>query len=130
MITRPLQNTDIERVREIHEKYYREEFHFPDFAKNFLTTFKISKSNGEIITAGGIKLFPELIAITEQEHSASIRAFALQSAMQIATLVSYSYGELFCSALENSKWNEQVKSVGFQNSMDHNLVLHLQNEDK
>lgn len=127
MITLPLRDTDLEKLREIHEKFYQEEFNFPDFSKNWLSTFKIINGNNELITAGGIKLFPELVLLTDQNASASNRAFGLNAALQIATLVANNHDGVFCSVKKDSKWHEQLRSVGFRDAQDHNMILSLLN---
>jgi hypothetical protein len=125
MITLPLVVGDINHLRDLHEKYYSAEFPFPDFAQHFIASFKVLNDDGQIITAGGVRLFPELILITDIEKPGIERAFAVKSALQIATLAASNYGNLFCSAPKDSRWHHIVASQGFNDSKDHNLVLAL-----
>ncbi len=124
MITLPLVVDDLNNLRALHDKHFSGEFAFPDFAK-FTNPFKILDRDGKLVVAGGVKMFPEIILITDLEASPSNRALALTSAMQISTLIASQYGNLFCSAPKDSKWDRQVRSVGFVDSRDHNLVLSL-----
>jgi len=124
MITLPLIASDLDELRAFHDAHYKDEFPFPNFTHNFISTFKIIGDNGKVITAGGVKLFPEVVLITDKDASAHDRAFALTSALQISTLCASNMGHalLYASAQE-SKWQQQLLSVGFRRSVDHNYVI-------
>lgn len=125
MITHPLTTHDLELIRILYNKYYNDEFPLPDLTVNCLTTFKIFNDQNEIVLAGGVKLNPELIVITEKDRSAQDRAFALISALQIATLVSKAAGHELLSAtvINDEVWLKQLLSYGFRESIGKHLVI-------
>lgn len=125
MITHPLLLDDLEAVRAIHEKFFKDDFPFPDFARNWLITFKILSESGEIITAGGVKLNPELVLITDKTKSQSERMFALVSALQIGLLHSKISGHelLTTVAIEDNFWIKMLRSYGFRDSIGTHLVI-------
>jgi|SRR5215469_5276851 len=124
MITRPLTDEDLNRIRFLHSRYYKDEFPFPDF-RTFATTFKVLNDDGEIITAGGIKYNPEIILVTDQSINSANRAFALTAALQIAQYFISSHGHnlLYASVVNGSKWHEQLINYGFRDSVGKHLVI-------
>lgn len=125
MITYPLQQSDIGAIKVLWQKFYQNDFPFPDLSKNFISTFKIVDDNFKLILAGGVKLNPELILLTDKDKSAIDRAFALISALQIATLASGLNGHelLHVSVNNDDKWLEQLKSYGFRDSRGTHLII-------
>ena len=127
MITYPLRESDLDQLKEIHEKYYREEFRFPDFYRNFLSTFKLVDKSGNLLLAGGVKTFAELILITNLDESISRtdRVISQVTAMQLGTHSAFSAGHdlLYCSAIPNTKWEQQLIDVGFKPSSGNMLYI-------
>jgi hypothetical protein len=83
MIIRSLVGGDLEKLRQIHEKYFKEEFDFPDFATNFIGTFAIL-NNGKIITAGGVRTIAESVLITDLGIPVNQRSEALYKALDLS----------------------------------------------
>lgn len=125
MKTLPLQIRDKEYLEELHKKYGYN-FPFPEFAKNFIATFKILDDNGKLITAGGVKLFPELILITDEEMEQRKRYNAMIVALQISQFSARlgMHDSLFASADADTEWEGILKKIGFQEAKDHNLVIY------
>jgi hypothetical protein len=125
MTSSPLSELDIPYLRALHEQFYKEEFNFPNFAKSFLTTFKIVNDKGAVITAGGVKLNPELILITDKDALQNDRVFALVSAMQLGTWSARSagYEMLYASVINDPIWEKQLRNVGFKDSIGKSLVI-------
>lgn len=124
MITFPLNEQDIPKLNELWKKFYEKEFPFPDFRK-FLLSFKIVNSEGTIITAGGLKLTPEMILITDKEQMSAKRAFALTSALQICSFHAraQNFDLISASVVNDEKWLEQLRSIGFRDSIGTHLVI-------
>lgn len=125
MMTFPLTQHDLVLIKVLYEKHYHDEFPLPDLTVNCLTTFKIFNNAHELVLAGGVKLNPELIVITDQDKSAQDRAFALISALQIGSLVSQSAGHplLYASVNNDDVWLKQLLSYGFRHSNGTHLVI-------
>jgi hypothetical protein len=121
----PLNESDLEKLKTLHELYYKEQFNFPDFRRTFLTTFKILDSEENIVTAGGVKLFPEMILITDKNADARKRYDALMLALGISQLSAHSYGSdtLHASSRNDENWEKILIKIGFQFSRDNNLVI-------
>src|SRR5437667_144788 len=68
MILRAFQETDLDQIKIIHEKFYKEEFDLPDFTKNFICAFTVIQ-NDKVIMAGGVRTFAVVVLVTDKEAS-------------------------------------------------------------
>src|ERR1043165_2401826 len=82
MNIRSLSEDDDFILRKIHQKFYRDEFNFPDL-KKFIFKYVITDNNDQIITAGGIKILAEGILLTDKARSPRERLEALYEAMDL-----------------------------------------------
>lgn len=125
MITYPLSENDLLLLKIIHDKFYSNDFAFPDFKRNFLTSFKILNDNNELITAGGIKLNPEVILLTDKEKSVNERIHALISVAQMCGFIAKSAGHdlISVSISDDEKYVEILKKYGFRDSRGTHLVF-------
>lgn len=87
MIGRSLRREDIARVQEIHERYYKEEFNFPNFLRNFLCAFVVPNDKGDIISAGGVRLIAESVIITNKGFSPKERREALLQVLETSKFI-------------------------------------------
>ena len=124
MIIRTLDARDLNQLRNIHEKFYKEEFPFPDFAR-FLCAFAIV-DNDKIICAGGLKPMVENIIITNKDASARQRREALYQVLESTSFIAGKFGfEQVHAFINDSKWEEYLLRVGFKNCKGNALYLNL-----
>lgn len=115
---------DIGRLRVIHEKYYNEEFSFPDFTNKFISHFVVSDDSGDIICGGGVRTILESLIITDKSFSVRDRREALYKVLQ-ASLFAVSrcdYNELH-AFIQDEVWLRHLKNVGFKETKGKSLVL-------
>lgn len=125
MITYPLTEADLFILKTIHARFYQDEFSFPDFKKNCLTAFKILNDEGELITAGGIKLNPEVILLTDKDKSVTDRMHALMVVAQMCGFIAKSAGHdlISVSITNDEKYVALLKKYGFRDSLGTHLVF-------
>lgn len=123
LIIRAIEERDLGEIREIHEKYYREEFNEINFREHFLCAFVI-EDEGKIITAGGIRTILEAVAITNKEINANIRYQALMKMLQadLHFTINYNYNELH-AFVQDPIWRNQLIRKGFKYTKGDALVI-------
>lgn len=123
---RSLWPSDLEQLKIIHEKYYKHEFEFPDFYKNFLCAFTVVE-NDEIIVSGGIRTILESVIITDQSRSPRMRRSALYEILQASSFIAskYEYDQIHATVIDDDKWKHQLGKVGFKPVNGSMLVLNL-----
>lgn len=123
MNIRNITQGDLLVIEGLWRQSYQNDFSFPDFYRNWLSTFLISNDDGTMITAGGVKLFSEIVLITDTEQSQRDRHDALKLALQTSRFVSQSAGHNNLYASAKGEWANILRKVGFNDSADNNLVI-------
>lgn len=122
---RNLRSSDIDRLKEIHEKFY--DFPFPDFDHNFVMQF-VEEQNDKIVLGGGVRLIAEGILITDLDASVWARKRALLNALQcmIFTAGNYNIDQIhaFVKAIDVN-WVKALKQQGFQDCDREALYLNI-----
>jgi hypothetical protein len=126
MKIRAIERNDLTELQRIHSLFYKDEFEFPDFFKNFLCVFVIEDDNGEIITAGGVRCIAESILITNKDKSARDRIPALYDALQISNYICThnGYNQLH-AFIQDNKWLKQLLKSGFRNTKGQSVVIDI-----
>lgn len=126
MSLRILLPSDLGRVREIHEKFYKEQFDFPDFYNKFLGLFVATNDNNQIVAAGGIKSVVESYLITNQDVSIIERREALLKVLEANKYVAglNGFDQIFAFVQED-KWKEHLEKVGFKDCKGKAIYLNL-----
>ena len=113
MIVRELRSDDINRLKEIHEKFYKEEFELPDFTSGFYGVFAIVDDD-KIITIAGVRPIAESIAITNKDISVRKRREALYKALEVSSFICNRVGQnqlhIF---VQKEEWKRQLIRKGF-----------------
>ena len=122
---RHLEGDDLPFLKIIHEKYYKEEFPFPDF-RSFLAAFTIIRS-GEIIVAGGIKTILEVVAITDKSKGVRLRRNSLLELFHTLSLAAnnYRFDQMHTTIIEDRDWENHLKRVGFKPVKGEVLVVDI-----
>lgn len=88
MIIRGLRKEDINEARIIHERYYKEEFNFPDFLRKFLCAFTVLNEKEKIVAIGGVRTVAESVIMTDRGFSPKERRSALLSVLDASEFVA------------------------------------------
>ena len=120
---RNLTPRDINPIKEIHEKYYKDEFSLEDFFHNINYPIIIEEDN-QIILAAGMRPIIESVAITNKDLSVRQRREALLLALRwmiVKTKESNEHG-LHCF-VQDEPWINILKKYGFRPTKGQSLVL-------
>jgi len=113
-------NPDIE---EIHKKFYKDEFFFPDFCSNFLECFIVENGEG-IITVGGLRPLVEAVVITNKDKSVRDRRTALLKLMLANEWTARAHGFHEIHAfIQDPTWQRHLEKYGFVPTKGNSLVI-------
>jgi len=117
---------DLAKVKELHEKHYKEEFSWPDFGKNFLGCFTALDQEGRIVSAGGVRTISEAIIITDKSLPAGIRRDALLEMMSASIYVAQHFGyDSIHAFVQEQGWKSHLMKTGFQPIIGDGLIFKL-----
>ena len=68
MIIRPFEERDFPSLKNIHEKFYRDEFEAQELFRNALALYVVEESD-KVITIGGVRAIAESVCMTDKEAS-------------------------------------------------------------
>ena len=121
---REFRQSDVEKIRQIHENHFKEEFEFPDFLKNFLCAFIVEDDDGGIVAAGGVRTLAELIAVTNKERTPRERRKGLYELLAASIYVSEKTGHDSLHAfIQDPLWLHQMKRRGFAETKGKSLYI-------
>lgn len=123
---RGIEFEDLGKIKEIHEKFYSQEFNLPDFHKHFINAFAITDINNDIITVGGVRPILEVVALTDKSKGTKDRIGALNDLLTISAFVADHDGfdELHCF-VQDENWLNQLKKKGFVETKGKSLVFKI-----
>lgn len=126
MNIRAIKNEDVEELRAIHTKFYNDEFEFPNFFDNYLSSFVVTDEDGRIITGGGVRTITESVIITDKDYPIRERRTALLEMLR-ASIFTASSGEFkqLHSFVQDDKWYKHLKRFGFKETKGKALVLNF-----
>ena len=126
MIVRLLKKNDWNKVKEIHERYYADEFSINDFFKNVLNAYVVENDNGQIIVAGSVRMIAEAVMLTDKSFSVRQRKEAL---IEMYRTMLITTGRMNFDSLhafvQDSNWENQLKKFGFIDTKGKALVTSL-----
>ena len=123
MEIRVLYPSDIEQLKVIHEKFYKDEFDFPNFYDKFLCAFTVT-DNSHIICSGGVRTITESVIITNKDFDIASKREALYKMLHanMFTVGRCGYNELH-AFIQDDNWLRHLKKIGFRNTKGTSLVL-------
>lgn len=121
MQIRALADVDFEQLKDIHGRFYEDEFSFRDFFRGFVSSCCISDDDGRIITAGGIRPIVEAVAITNKDCSVRSRREALYNFVQLC-MFSCQGNDLHVF-VQDPVWEKHLKRFGFKETVGKSLIL-------
>lgn len=126
MNIRAIRSDDIPKLKVIHDKYFRNEFVFPEFLTEFLCAFLVEDDSGEIITAGGVRTIAESIIITNKAYDIKERRQGLNQILDASEFVchKFKYNQLHAFITDNN-WERHLLKVGFRHIKGSGLVIDI-----
>ena len=116
--------TDIPEIRKIHEKYFKDEFKFPDFLKGYVNAFVIQDDDGSIIVAGGVRPIMESILITDLSCTPRERYEGLRLALNASQVACERINHFQLHAfVQDDLWIHHLEKYGFKDTKGKSLVI-------
>lgn len=114
---------DMSKVREIHDRFFKEEFEFPNFLKNYYCAYVIEVDQNPIVI-GGVRPIAEVVAVTDLDASPRNRINALRKMLEAAvfTTAIRNHDQLHCF-VQDDTWLRQLETVHFRPTAGRSLVL-------
>ena len=121
---RSLMKRDVEKVRSIHEEFYKNEFDISQL-NNLTCGFTAVDEYDNIISAGGIRTIMEMIIVTDKNYDVAKRQVALYDMLKTAgnTTKTAGYNNLH-AFIQDEKWARYlIKHVGFKPVVGTSLII-------
>lgn len=117
---------NIDQVNKIYDKHYKTDFSKPDFVNDqFVSVFQVDIKD-QIVTAGGIRLIPEIVLVTDKDAPVLNRKLALTEAIDFmvyhAQQLNYSGLHAF---VEDELWARRLQRTGFKTAKGQCLILEV-----
>lgn len=122
---REIRESDLSELKEIHNRFYKKEFLFPNFKDHFICAYVVEK-NGKIITAGGIRTIVECVAVTNKDLSVRERIEGLTYLLNASKYFTErnGYSELH-AFVKDPNWEDILVKKGFSKTEGQSLVLEI-----
>ena len=128
MIIKQLDEQSFNQIKEIHNKYFSDQFDLNDLFNNkILDQIVVCDDNNKVITYGGIKLLFEVVAVTDLNRSARDRKQALIKMLDVIISIAEKkkFEQIHCFPTFNEKWTEHLKDIGFKQTKGTALYLNV-----
>lgn len=125
MNIRSLEPNDLEILKEIHEKHFKDEFVLPDFLRRYLCAFTVEDDEG-IITIGGVRPIAEVVTVTNKDRTPRNRLDALYRVLDVSIFVAqkHDYDQLH-AFVQDKRWSNRLYKNGFRPTKGKSLVLDI-----
>jgi hypothetical protein len=125
MRIRPMVLNDLERIQEIHNRHFKNEFEMPDFSK-FIGLFVVEDDQSQIVVGGGVRPIAEAVILTDKDADIMLRVRALHKTLDISEYLTRSSGfDALHAYVTDENWFRQLEGKGFVPTRGKSLVLNL-----
>lgn len=114
---------DLGIAKEIHEKFYQDEFSFQEFLQGLQSAFVIS-DNSQVVTIAGIRPIAEIVMLTNLDTSIRQKQDALTRALGRLLIDTGRLGYTGAHAFTQDKlWEAVIRRHGFRDTTGKCLVI-------
>lgn len=120
---------DIKEIKRIHDKFYKDQFPFPDFFEHFICAFTVLE-NDKIVLSGGVKTILEAVAVTDKDNPVRLRREGLYDLLTACTFTANrsGYNQIHTTVINDLRWQNHLEKIGFNPVNGQVLVLEMNNE--
>lgn len=124
MKTRAMNENDVMFLRDIHRRYYANEFSFPNFLKNWVGCFVITDDEDRILIGGGVKPLAESVIITNKDMNVRLLGRALIETAKVSEyLCENAKIEQLHAFVQDAQYKSHLLRHGFEPTKGDSLVL-------
>ena len=125
MNIRAFQLDDLDDVKMLHEKHYKDEFSLPNFANGYFCVFVIEDDEG-VLTIGGVRPIMEAVALTNKDRSPRDRLPALYRLIDACSYVAgRNHFNQVHAFIQDKRWSNRLKKMGLKPTKGESLVLDI-----
>jgi hypothetical protein len=119
------QKDDLDKIIEIHQKFYKNEFDLDDFLRKAHSSV-IVELNGEIINVAAVKPILEVVTMTNKDIDVKLRKESLENVFQWAILTGgrLQYNQLHVF-IQDQAWERHLIKAGFRPTVGRSLVIDI-----
>jgi hypothetical protein len=126
MLIRNLELSDVEKIAKIHQEFYANEFSLDEFKSDHFIGMFAAEANQELVLAGGVRLIPEVIVITDKNKPVKVRREALLNILEVSAYVARRAGHDGLHAfIQDEVWLQQLLEHGFRRTKGTAIVTSL-----
>lgn len=124
MKIRALASSDLETVKEIHDRYYSHEFDLPDFSTGFYGAFAVINDAEQIVAVGGVRPIAEAVVLTDKKYTTHERVKALKEVLTFSMLLCNEahFTELH-AFVQDQEWLNHLNKIGFESTKGLAVIL-------
>ena len=117
--------TDLEELKRIHEKHFKNEFDLPNFLRNYHCAFTV-ENKGHIVTIGGVRPIAEAVTVTDKALPTREKSNALYEILEASIFIAqqHNYDQLHCF-IQNMQYYHQLQRKGFRQTKGFALVMDI-----
>ena len=122
---RSIMKRDLVQLKDIHEKFYSNEFPISDLA-GLACAFCVVDEFDRVVTAGGVRTIVEAVIVTDKDVDVEHRRFALLEMMKTATDTTRAMGyDQLHAFVQDEKWQRHLIKYGFKPTIGKSLVTRI-----
>lgn len=126
MNSRSINKGDLNKLKSLHELYFKDEFDFPSFMNGYNCSFLVEDENNEIVVAGGIRPIAEVVLLTNKSLSVRSRMLGLKEFLNISKYIGERFNyESLHAFVQDPVWMKQLLKSGFSPTKGQSILYHL-----
>ena len=123
MIIRRVTIQDIDRIKEIHAKFYEDEFTFEDFAYRLIDAW-VAVDDTDIITIGGLRPIAEAVMLTNKDYTKRSKHKIMLDMLGVMKAISHRAGFNGMHAfIQDDTWKKRLLKEGFRKTKGDCLII-------
>ena len=123
---RPITKNNYSQLKQIHERFYKDEFEFPDFLTHFINAFLICNKDDEVVSVVGIRNILECVVLTDKSKSSRDKYATLIEGLDAIKVVTSMQGFNEVHAfVQDEHWLRVLNRFGFKSCKGQALVLSI-----
>jgi len=125
MIIRSIKQEDFCQLAEIHEKFFKEEFAFPDFVTHYICGI-VAEEDDRIVAAMGLRNILECVALSNLSLPIRARRKAYYDLLAAMKYVAMRNGHNSIHAfVQGDVWFNVLNRVGFNSTRGNAIILEV-----
>lgn len=123
MNIRPLKESDLPVIEELHKKFYEGEFDLVEIYNNSIGLFVVTDDNDKIICVGGVRPIAEAVLITDKDRSVRERRSALYRVLDASEYITKNSGfDQLHVFVQDEEWMKHLSKIHFKPTAGRSLV--------